>query len=347
MAHSKKMSLLTKSRENLKTFAQTKTSHMKSILCTACLLFGLVAYGQSYVFSTFTAGYSELTDPTVFTDEEEWDDPTISINMPFDFQIGNTDIPVLLQIGYGAEWGGLTGLTGSIFGYYPDLIAAPGGKGSSISEIGWKTEGAAGNRILKIQYKDAAFYNEVAGIGTADNWINFQIWLYEADNAIEFRFGTSNILDADLVYDDLPGPPIYIAGDINLTNGNLSFGHILTGNPASPELESLSNYDDVGGEQSLNGTPASGRVYRFAPGTVGVNQVQAENFSIYPTLAENVITLRGDINPGAAYHIFSLDGRILNAGVLSSNTLDVSSLASGTYLLQIDEFGMAQKFVKR
>ncbi|MCA1750453.1 MAG: T9SS type A sorting domain-containing protein [Flavobacteriales bacterium] len=47
------------------------------------------------------------------------------------------------------------------------------------------------------------------------------------------------------------------------------------------------------------------------------------------------------------YRIVSLSGAAVVGGVLSANSIDVSGLASGMYLLQIDGTSTAQKFVKR
>lgn len=316
---------------------------MKTTLLSLALLIANTAFTQSYVFSTFTDEYNELTDPVVFTDEPDWDDPAILITMPFNFQMGDMDVPILSQLGLGAEWGGFTSMELSMAGYYPDVI---NGENPS-SQIAWKTVGNDGNRILKIEYDNAAFYNEVSQNSTDENRVNFQMWFYEVDNAIEFRFGESNITDPELVYDGFQGPPIYIATDVNFNTGAASFVGVLTGDPSNPDMEVLTNFFDVGLEQSLNGTPANGRVYRFAPGTVGVDNSIQEKFSLYPTIAQQELNLRGDIVFGDAYRIISLDGRTVSSGLLSSSTVDVSSLASGTYLFQIDNFGKAQKFVKQ
>lgn len=58
-------------------------------------------------------------------------------------------------------------------------------KTNSGGSVGYKLIGSSGSYILKIEFKDMGFVDYVTGTS-----MNFQIWLYEATYAIEFRYGS-------------------------------------------------------------------------------------------------------------------------------------------------------------
>lgn len=60
---------------------------------------------------------------------------------------------------------------------------------AAVSPISYLTTGVAGSRIGKIEFRNAGFYNDI----TTNDFINFQIWLYESTNIIEYRYGASNV----------------------------------------------------------------------------------------------------------------------------------------------------------
>src|SRR5690606_4090803 len=75
-----------------------------------------------------------------------------------------------------------------LFGLYDDFADAAAIEGLSTSEITYNTTGDIGNRITKIQYKDAAFYEEVNGPEpAAENRMSFQLWFYEDNGIMEIH----------------------------------------------------------------------------------------------------------------------------------------------------------------
>lgn len=58
-------------------------------------------------------------------------------------------------------------------------------KTNSGGSVSYKLIGSSGSYILKIEFKDMGFVDYVTGTS-----MNFQIWLYEASNKIEFRYGS-------------------------------------------------------------------------------------------------------------------------------------------------------------
>lgn len=322
------------------------------LLLTVFAVAGAHAQGD-YQLTAFTSDYTELTGAEVW-EQADWDDPAIEITLDFTFQFGAVEIGALEQIGLGSEWGTLSMDGANLISYGPDVIASQNAtEPGAPSSISWITEGNPGNRILKIQYKDVAFYDEVVSLGTAVNRVNFQIWLYEQGGAFEFHFGPSNITDTNLAYYGLSGPPIYFGGDVNAETGDAGFGGAITGDVASPGLAGFTNFfeyfDGVfeGEGEALNGTPADGQVYRLSTTVVSTADMDQRAFELYPTIAQQEVFLRGNVAPGKTYRILNLNGAAVAAGILSNNRLDVSGLAAGMYLLQIDGTSSAQKFVKR
>jgi hypothetical protein len=72
------------------------------------------------------------------------------------------------------------------------------------------------------------------------------------------------------------------------------------------------------------------------------------NFSVYPNPAVNQITLNTEVSDTAMYRIISASGIELKLGEAKSAKINVSDLATGIYILQIQDFGVKKsaKFYK-
>ena len=92
---------------------------------------------------------------------------------------------------------------------------------------------------------------------------------------------------------------------------------------------------------SINYRDASGTIY--ATDSLYYSQVESTSFvmetlsevKIYPNPASDHITIQIENSTQAHYHIYDLFGRQMLSGNLLNNTIDVSGLARGTYLLKI------------
>lgn len=91
-----------------------------------------------------------------------------------------------------------------------DLFWVTPGAGESRSTISYMVSGNPGERILKIEWLHAGFQS-----GSAADYIDFQIWLYEKSGKIEVHFGPQNITSSE-VFDgaDCTGPIIGLANEI-------------------------------------------------------------------------------------------------------------------------------------
>ncbi len=311
--------------------------------------FAAKAQNAEYTLSSFTAPYVELTGATVYGDNF-WDDPEIVIDPGFPIILGNESISPMLQVGFGAEWGTFNETSFSSMGYFMDIISSANvDEPGAPSFISWLTTGPVGDRIFKIEYKDVAFYGEYDLLGTAVNRVNFQLWFYENGSAIEYRFGPSNIVDAFLVYEGMEGPGLAMI--INLQDdGEVDLGLIINGDPANPSLLTFQNTNDFDEEVDdigLTGTPADGQVYRLDRLVVSTSDQEQAGFQLYPTIAEQELRLSGALSAAQHYRIVNVSGAAVQNGVLDEMRVDVSSLAPGVYLMQVDGHMKAQKFVKR
>ncbi len=323
---------------------------MKKTVLMLALATATIANAQFYNLTHFQNTYVPLSNAIMYTDDPEWIEPSINIQPGFEVKLGEESYSELSQLGGGAEWGSFSFNTVAMMGFGHMLASGSNIEGAEDSPIEWKTEGNAGSRILKIQYTNAAFLNEVfssEGTGSANNRISFQIWFYEADGAIEYRVGPSNITDPELVFDGEQGPKFYLAGDINFETGSLGAGAVIGGTPNAPILTHALDLFDIFFTPGLSAMPSSGSVYRLAPATLNIEQPKEAGFSVYPTVTSSALFIKTDLKPNSNYGIYSATGQLADAGVLNSNTLNVSSLARGIYFLQLDGEERAVKFIKQ
>lgn len=139
---------------------------------------------QNYTFSNTTDTYTDLTASTAITTAAPWDDPVGTIPLGFDFQLFDTTISTIYldQKGLGSELVPTTTYDGpapNIFVFGADIIdrgydsdneeATTG----SVSTISYLTEGTAGSRICKIEWKNVGFYGDLDANPTPSDFISF------------------------------------------------------------------------------------------------------------------------------------------------------------------------------
>ncbi len=169
---------------------------MKSILIFSCILFTGVAFSQeAYIFSTFTDPYTEFSDGTSLV-EEGWIEPQFSIPLGFDFTSLNVTSDMLVSDDVGGTYSILSAneSASAVFGVLEYIVDGAIVNGAQASTISYKVEGVEGSQICKVQLTDCAFFYEVyGGEASAENRMSYQIWLYEGSNAVEIRFGPSEV----------------------------------------------------------------------------------------------------------------------------------------------------------
>lgn len=79
----------------------------------------------------------------------------------------------------------------------------------------------------------------------------------------------------------------------------------------------------------------------YEPNYLGVNEMDAVEFTVYPNPATNMLTINGDLSENAMATILDQSGRIIRSSAVSNGTtIDISSLENGVYFVRINDNGM-------
>ncbi len=203
-------------------------------------------------------------------------------------------------------------------------------------------EGEPGNRVFILGLDNAGILG-----GDSLEFINFQVRLYEADNALELHYGPCYVRPETYQELNWNGPYIEFA-DYAYANGVEGEEYLfsLNGDPEDPII--TNNVDDQTG---LIGTPPEGTVYRFVPLTVSTNEVLQRPVSVWFTGAALRVVSK-DLPLYDSYALSDLQGRVLLRGDLPEGDAQhyelalPSSLGSGMYLLSLhSQWGVSTRKV--
>ena len=298
-----------------------------------------------YAFSTFTSSYQPITG-TSLSSGTKWDDPFYSIILGFEFKLySDHGTTINLLGGSGVTFNNnpnstIMTIMSPIFedicdrAFDPsiDMEGDPGG----ISDISYTVTGQAGSHICKIQVDNAGFFGEVDAGGASVSFVNFQVWLYEGTNDIEFRFGAVNIQNPSINLDNPSGFICGLAETVNLNTANNQSSNVLSGPHANPSMVAL----NASGNQVVTGPIQSGRVYKFArfnPNPVGISSIgSSDQFSLFPNPVSKTLYCKGDperMKDGYIY-FYSMDGRLVSTKKLEPE-MDLSEINKGVYFIKI------------
>ncbi len=323
------------------------------------LLSCLFAFNTQAQFanSTGMSAYAELTSPVSLNGSSTWDYlSSFPIYLPFNFSIyGQTYTALNVMAGGGLNFPGLGVKELKVFwvafagGYY--LVDK--GTTSSLSPIGYTITGATGSQVLKVQWKNAGFKQVGSTVDTSD-FVDFQIWLFEADSHMEIHFGTSST--SITTYGgtgSAPGIELIFQFD----NCNDLF--------AIEGPCNLPSYSFVNGcapfATYINGTPDSGIVYNIHPtATTGIqSQVETKtDIALYPNPVDKDLMISGlpvaGSTTGIGVSITNTVGEICFEGVMQPTSgairVPIQEFASGVYFAKIktgDGSFIVRKFVKQ
>jgi hypothetical protein len=214
----------------------------------------------------------------------------------------------------------------------------------SFSPISYSLTGTVPNRIFKMEWRNAGFFNAIDN-GVYTDSTNFQIWFHENGHMIDVIYGPSNYVSpfADL-YDGGPGNLIAIFDSINTSDFTMKHFYYLTGSPSNPTMDSLDDFSSVVTPPGLNGHAQSGRVYRFKPykapavnvGYTSQTLQQSHDIRTYTGQPSVLIDIYNQAT--WKYRIISTQGAMIQTGQLQSGSQQIStqSLSPGTYLIQLE-----------
>ena len=230
---------------------------------------------QNYNFTTTTAPYAELTGANSINNGEIWDEPVYSFPVEFPFELNGHAVSTFQFNGHGSRMASATSennVITEIFPFESYLIDRGTIGGVSLSPISYTVEGTPGSQIEKIEFNNAGSEFELELFGTLDMFVNFQCWLYEGSNTIEFHFGPSSVSSHIVFYGGLGGPQSGLA-DYDESDHTYMNGHFLFGPTADPFQSENPEY--------LVGEPAAGTVYRFTylpPLSLAISGVNGNSF---------------------------------------------------------------------
>lgn len=280
------------------------------------------SFAQDYGFVHSNGTYVPLTGGTSVNGTTVWDDDEWTVPIGFTFNYyGQSFTDVTISDSY-VYFGASEDLT--IHVLYGDLQDR--GDVTSGSPITTKLEGAAGNRILKIEWKNAGFYD-----GSSEDSANFQLWLHEGIDDVTMVYGISSVANVNDAFLGT-GPSV---GLIDLNNDGY---HTLEGDPADPTFRTSFSLN------TLVGMPSEGKIYYFGDVGIGIEgYAKTGNFlSLYPNPFRDALFLTSASSKvaGAQIQLFDLTGKKvmdINPAALSQGKMkvDLSALNSGVYFLQV------------
>lgn len=304
-----------------------KTALLGTTLMLFC--FGLRAQ-VSFTHSTGT--YNLLTDGTQLLKDSVWDE--------LDYNTVPTDM--IIPLGFKIKYNGVehdtlylydANIVGDnknvIFGSGVDMVDRGYAENQSKSPIYIKREGTSPNRIVKIEFRNAGFYDEFDINGTLNDSITLQYWFYENGNKFEFHAGTSSVGGKFPDYLDFMTVGILPQDDAPLA--------ALQGASTSPEITG-----DIATFAGLDDFPAEGRIYTFAmdPNFTSVAKVNGEVTRVY--YANQVLYSKS--NDLKSLRIFAVNGQEVLRARFTDNKIDVAQLPTGTYVAIYK--GGVLKFIK-
>ncbi len=324
-------------------------THCLLLVAFACYGFSAQSQDAPYTFSHGNAPYVPLENATSITNGMTWDDPEDIIPIGFDFPLFSDTISELdFSSGLGAALAPPpgSGSTALIFTYDADLIDRGYLDDVSESEIVYLVEGVPGNRIFKIEWQNAGFYNELDENQTSSSFVNLQLWLYETSGVIEIRFGPSAIEDNMLVFDFVSGPLIGIIDEFNEALTEFGTLYYLVGEPDAPGVEVMEDDGDLVNlfNNVLQGNPADGQWYRFDPMLVsasGEAAALAGNIRLFPQPAQGLLNVEFQAPQGSEawqLQIFDALGQAVTPAKMADGArveMDISALPAGLYVLKV------------
>jgi len=306
-------------------------------------VFAQLPVGPHYLFSTYTSAFDPIQEATSLDGGQIWDDPTWTVPLGFTFYTANDTITTLYVGELGTTVYGIQddSLSDIFLPYFDDIANAD--NDTLVSPVSYVVEGPPGFQICKIEWLNVGFYEDWAANGTYTNTTSFQLWLYENSNIFEYHYGPSNITNASMIH--MFGAPA--AAFLENLNQNTGFDwdgfYSVTGNTDAPTITTLTTAEILGAQgipsyALLNGEPAEGTVYRFAPTFVNVEENSLATFDVYPNPTSGILNV---FNPTKELVVAQIQVETLSSG---RNSIQTNELASGFYLLRIN--GTCTSFIK-
>ena len=314
-------------------------------------VFAQLPVGAHYLFTNYSGTFTPIEEGNSLDGGQIWDDPTWTVPLGFTFYTANDTITTLYVGELGTTVYGIQddSLSDVFLPYFDDIANAD--NDTLVSPVSYVVEGPPGFQICKIEWLNVGFYEDWAANGTYTNTTSFQLWLYENSNIFEYHYGPSNITDPSSIH-IFGAPAVAFLENLNQNTGFDWEGfYSVTGNTDAPTITTLSNAEVLAAQgippyALLNGEPAEGTVYRFAPTFINVEENSLATFDVFPNPTSGMLNVFNPTQESVVAQILSADGKVIQVETLSSgrNAIQTDELSSGFYLLRIN--GTCSSFIK-
>ncbi|VXC33367.1 conserved exported hypothetical protein [Flavobacterium sp. 9AF] len=312
---------------------------MKRKLFLSLLLLVSLVNAQNYTFTSFTENYNALINPISLNNGQLWDDPEFNIILPYNINVNGVVFNTIIVSDSYIYNDTTSDIKQIVSPFGNDLIDRGDNVGNSLSPLSYIIEGSVGNRITKIEFNNCGSYTD----NNLSMYVNFQIWIYETSNVIEFRYGNSSITDSSIFYDGLTGGSTGITS-IDFSTDDLSNVHLLSGNASNPTLTYANTIEFI------NGTPAANTVYRFTPtSSLNTNSFDKNFVDLFPNpVKETLYFTAKEATHISSVEIYNMLGQIILSVPNTITSIDVSELEKGNYFLKVntEKGSTTTKFVK-
>lgn len=322
---------------------------MKTKLFGLMLFFVVVVNAQNdYEFTVFNEPYSDLVGATSLNSGQPFDDPVYTVPIGFTFTAAGNSFDTIYfpENGFGAELNSIInfemGTSTFIIPLAQDIVSRMDAGGNVSSDISYLTVGTAGSRILKIGWTNVGFFDD----STTEDFMNFQVWIYEGSNALEFRYGVNAINNPLESFEEESGPIVAFAP---LFDNNeavfLADAYILSGDPANPDVLVFSGEED--GNGALIGAIPDGTVYRFTPVILSTQDFSAVTLTLFPNPVINNFSIHSNKSINSVMLTNSL-GQIIFQVANQTQNINISEIPAGIYFITIktDKSELTKRIIK-
>lgn len=304
---------------------------MKKVIITCITAFyTLIAQAQliPYTMNSYMANYTELTEDTIIGEGEFWPlGEDIQMNLGFEFTFLGKQYSSVYSYGDVLYFHFTDTLAHEIISPYFAFLEDIGYNQLSdpASPLSYKVTGAPGNRIFKYQVKNAGFFE-----GDATDYTNFQVWLHETSNKIEFHYGEQQI--NNMVWpDENMGPVIaFFSEEFNMY-------YVVGGDDSNTQLLQTTQSDTLDSSQYFEGVPSLGRVFSFEPQMVHTTEQTPVRIGVGPNPATTVLCVLNE--DGVEIHnakIINIKGQSIGEYTTNFDHININDILPGKYWLVLN-----------
>jgi hypothetical protein len=257
---------------------------MKLLTRIALIIIALYAppaglHAQDYSFSYSTGTYSHLTGAMDLTQGQPWTDLQFEIPLDSGFVFYGTRYDTLHVRGYVHFDNAITKYIDPYFVLFADRGESP---------VLYKYDTASGEPVVRIEWKNMGFYGEKELLGTQEDSVSVQLWLYLESGNITVLIGPNAVVHTYESFWGKSGPAIGLTDLAHPPPGTLVRSIYLSGDPLAPQLVQ----NDTTFQTYLTGSPAEGMIYSFEYIPAGIGKHSLPAAVLCPNPVEDDVTLR-------------------------------------------------------